>query len=64
MNTITSKQRAHYIHEIIKVIKSTKGMSIEDEAELIFENVVSVAINQERDIWERLLFVRDDDKAH
>ncbi len=61
---ITHKQRAHYIAEIIKVLKSTKGMTIEEESELVFDKVVAKAIGDERDIWEKLLFVREGDLSH
>ncbi len=61
---ITAKQRAHYIHEIIKVLKSVKGMNHEESAEALFDNVIAVAIQDERNVWEKLLFVRENDRAH
>ncbi len=64
MNTITSKQRAFYIHEIVKVLNSTLSLSIEESAEMVFEKVLSAAIQNERDIWERLLFVSEEDRHH
>ncbi len=64
MNTITAKQRAFYIHAALVVLRSVKDLSLEDQAEAIFEKVIAEAMQNERDIWEKLLFVRDDDKSH
>ncbi len=64
MNTITAKQRAHYIHELVKVLNESLTLTIEDTAELVFERVLAHAIQNERDIWEKLLFTRQDDKSH
>ncbi len=64
MNTITSKQRASYIHEIVKVLNSSLSLTIEETAELVFEHVLAQAVQNERDIWERLLFTSSEDRSH
>ncbi len=61
---ITQKQRAFYIHEVVKVLNESLDLTIEESAEAIFDKVVALAIGQERDIWERLLFTSSEDRAH
>ncbi len=64
MNTITAKQRAHYIHQIVKVLNESLSLTIEESAEMVFEKVLAQAIEDERSIWEKLLFVKEGDRAH
>lgn len=61
---LTAKQRASYIHEIAKVLNNSLSLTIDETAEMVFERVIIKAIQDERDIWEKLLFVRENDVSH
>ncbi len=64
MNSITQKHRAHYIHEIVKILNESLSLTIEESAELVFDKVLAKALEDERSVWERLMFTSSKDKPH